>query len=331
VSKLEVKRLCVTYGRGDSLMTVIDGVSLLVDTGASVGIAGESGSGKSTLARAITQIVPSSSGRILLDGQDITNAKGRTLRNVRELVQMVFQDPFSSINPRMTVGAILDDAIRLRKSTSPSFNDRRKRAEYLLELVTLDRSVMNRYSHQLSGGQLQRVSIARALAAEPRLLILDEVTSALDVSVQAAILNLLRDLRRKLGISYLCITHDLSVINYLCENIVVLYLGQVVEASSCASFFRSPRHPYSRLLLDSVPGTHGKPIVPLVADEVHNLRRPPAGCRFHTRCPVGPKTDDARAICGSADPHVSAVKEGGSYVACHFPLPITPLSRSPST
>jgi peptide/nickel transport system ATP-binding protein len=317
---LEVDRLQVTYGSGHSLLTAVDGVSLSVAAGASLGVVGESGSGKSTLARAIVQIVPSSSGRVLLEGRDVTNAKGGAARHVRERVQMVFQDPFSSLNPRMTVGAILEEAVRLHEIAPTSARERRNRVEELLDLVTLDGSAMDRYPNQFSGGQLQRVSIARALAAEPQLLILDEVTSALDVSVQAAILNLLRELRRTLGLTYLCISHDLSVVDYLCESVVVLYLGQVVEASPCAPLFSAPRHPYSRTLLDSVPRTHGELVRTLTDGEVPDPRRPPSGCRFHPRCPIGPKSDNDRTICGLVDPHASAVEQDGTYVACHFPL-----------
>lgn len=320
MSLLEVDSLRVTYGSGHSLLTAVDGVSFSVAAGASIGVVGESGSGKSTLARAIIQIVPSSSGRVLLEGRDVTNAKGRAARHVRERVQMVFQDPFSSLNPRMTVGAILEEAVRLHESAPNSTGQRRHRVEELLEMVTLDRSAMHRYPNQFSGGQLQRVSIARALAAEPRLLILDEVTSALDVSVQAAILNLLRELRRTLGLSYLCISHDLSVVDYLCESVVVLYLGQVAEASPCAPLFSAPRHPYSRMLLDSVPRTHGEPIRTPTDGDVPDPRRPPSGCRFHPRCPIELNTDNDRAMCSSVDPHASAVGHDESYVACHFPL-----------
>ncbi len=320
MSLLEVDALQVAYGTGRTRLNAVDGVSLVVEEGASLGVVGESGSGKSTLARAIVQIVPSSSGRIILDGRDVTNATGSAARAVREQVQMVFQDPFASLNPRMTVGATLEEAVRLHDEAAGSGAARRKRVEELLEMVRLDRSAMHRYPNQFSGGQLQRVSIARALAATPRLLILDEVTSALDVSVQAAILNLLRELRQTLGLSYICISHDLSVIDYLCERVVVLYLGQVVEASSSGALFGSPRHPYSRTLLDSVPRIDERNVVVTVDGDVPNPRRPPAGCRFHPRCPTGPNANSERTICRSDDPHLGAHECAGTYVACHFPL-----------
>jgi len=323
VSLLEIEGLEVRYGSGRSALVAVDGVSLHVEPGASVGIVGESGSGKSTLARAIVQIVPTSAGRLVLDGRDVTNARGRELRHVRDRVQIVFQDPFASLNPRMTIGATLEEAIGLRRRGERDGGPRDAELEQLLEYVTLERSVLPRYPNQLSGGQLQRVSIARALAARPRLLILDEVTSALDVSVQAAILNLLAHLRETLGLTYICISHDLSVIGYLCETVMVLYLGQAVELSSCAELFAAPRHPYSRTLLDSVPQVHRRVIDAVVGGDVPDPRRPPPGCRFHPRCPRGPLAYPERTVCRTEDPHGALAVGAHGTVACHFPLEVT--------
>jgi peptide/nickel transport system ATP-binding protein len=320
VSLLQIDGLEVRYGSGRSALVAVDGVSLEIEAGASVGIVGESGSGKSTLARAIVQIVPSSGGRLVLDGRDVTNARGRDLRHVRDNVQIVFQDPFASLNPRMTIGATLEEATGLRRRGERDGGPRGAEIEQLLEYVTLERSVLPRYPNQLSGGQLQRVSIARALAARPRLLILDEVTSALDVSVQAAILNLLAHLRETLGLTYLCISHDLSVIGYLCETVMVLYLGQAVERSSCAELFAAPRHPYSRTLLDSVPQVHRRVIDAVAGGDVPDPRRPPPGCRFHPRCPRGPLAHPERTVCRTEDPHRALVVAADRIVACHFPL-----------
>ena len=325
MSLLDVEELEVRYGTGRSALVAVDGVTLHIEPGASMGIVGESGSGKSTLARAIVQIVPTSAGRIAIDGRDVTNARGRELRHVRDLVQIVFQDPFASLNPRMTIGATLEEAIGLRRrgergGRSRDGGSRDGEVEQLLEYVTLERSVLPRYPNQLSGGQLQRVSIARALAARPRLLILDEVTSALDVSVQAAILNLLRNLRETLGLSYLCISHDLSVIGYLCETVMVLYLGQAVEVSGSAQLFAAPRHPYSRTLLDSVPQVHRRVIEAVVGGDVPDPRRPPPGCRFHPRCPRGPLAHPERTVCRTEDPHRALAVACAGTVACHFPL-----------
>ena len=320
MSLLRVDRLQVRYGRGRSSLTAVDGISFEVEPGASLGIVGESGSGKSTLARAIVQIVPTSLGCVSIDGRDVTNARGSALRFVRDCAQIVFQDPFSSLNPRLTIGATLEEAVRLRQRRERSGGERGDEVGELLELVTLDRAVVGRYPNQLSGGQLQRVCIARALAARPRLLILDEVTSALDVSVQAAILTLLHELRDTLGLAYICISHDLSVIGYLCETVMVLYLGQTVEVASCSELFSAPRHPYSRTLLDSVPKVHGDVIRTTVGGEIPDPRRPPPGCRFHPRCPVGPLADPGRVSCRTEDPHSPAADGEPGRVACHYPL-----------
>jgi peptide/nickel transport system ATP-binding protein len=321
MSLLEVENLRIRYGRGRSALTAVDGVSLTVDAGASLGIVGESGSGKSTLARAIVQVVPTTSGRIVLDGRDVTNARAATLRHVRDRVQMVFQDPFATLNPRLTVGATLEEAIRLRERREDSRTRRDSELLELLELVTLAGPLAKRYPNELSGGQLQRVCIARALAAKPSLLILDEVTSALDVSVQASILNLLRSLRRTLGLTYVCISHDLSVISYLCERVMVLYLGQAVELAGWSELLGTPRHPYTRTLLDSVPQVHGEIVRASAGGDIPDPRHPPAGCRFHTRCPVGPLAHPERTRCITEDPHGSSVANGnGRLAACHFPL-----------
>jgi peptide/nickel transport system ATP-binding protein len=320
VSLLEADRLEVRYGSGRSALRAVDGVSLAVEAGSSLGIVGESGSGKSTLARAIVQIVPTAAGSLRLDGRDVTNARGSALRHVRDHVQIVFQDPYASLNPRMTIGSTLAEAVGLRRRRDGDSERDDAEVERLLELVTLERWVTSRYPNQLSGGQLQRVCIARALAGRPQLLILDEVTSALDVSVQAAILNLLRDLRGTLGLSYICISHDLSVIGYLCETVMVLYLGQAVELAPCGELFNAPRHPYSRTLLDSVPQVHGDVIRTTVGGDVPDPRRPPSGCRFHPRCPRGPLAHPERTICRSDDPHATPAAGRAGHVACHFPL-----------
>jgi peptide/nickel transport system ATP-binding protein len=321
VSLLQVQDLSVRYGRGRKSLTAVDGVSLEVDEGGSLGIVGESGSGKSTLARAIVQVIPSASGRIVLDGRDVTNAQGMALRHVRDHVQMVFQDPFATLNPRMTIGATIDEAIRLRERREQGEGAKRdaELAE-LLDRVTLSNALAGRYPNELSGGQLQRVCIARALAGKPSLLILDEVTSALDVSVQAAILNLLRELRQTLHLTYVCISHDLSVISYLCERVLVLYLGQAAELASWSELLGSPRHPYTRTLLDSVPQVHGDVIRASAGGEIADPRHPPSGCRFHTRCPVGPLADPERTRCSETDPHDTAPTGNGRLAACHFPL-----------
>jgi len=320
VSLLELDHLRVRYGTGRSSLTAVDDISLAVDAGTSIGIVGESGSGKSTLARAIVQLVPSVSGRITLDGRDVTNAQGSAVRHVRDRVQLVFQDPFASLNPRRTIGATLAEAVSLHERRQKSGTDRQAEVDRLLDLVSLDPSAAHRYPNEFSGGQIQRVAIARALAAGPRLLILDEVTSALDVSVQAAILNLLRDLRQRLGLTFICISHDLSVIGYLCQVVAVVYLGQVVETSSCTDLFSAPRHPYSRSLLDSIPQVRGDRMRATAGGDVPNPRFPPPGCRYHPRCAIGPLAHSGREICQTVDPHQHGEPESGRFAACHFPL-----------
>ncbi|MCW3066708.1 MAG: transporter ATP-binding protein, partial [Solirubrobacterales bacterium] len=281
---LDVDDLHVRYGRGGGSLMAVDGVSFAVREGTSLGIVGESGSGKSTIARAVVQLVPSAGGRITLGDRDITNARGADLRHIRESVQMVFQDPFATLHPRRTIGASLREAIGLHERRASSAAGKLSVAA-LLDQVTLGVGLADRYPHELSGGQLQRVGIARALAARPRLVILDEVTSALDVSVQAAVLNLLRDLRSELGLTYVCISHDLAVISYLCTDVIVVYLGQIVERAPWPALVQGPRHPYTRALLDSVPHVHGAAApAPAVAGDVPDPRNPPSGCRFHPRC-----------------------------------------------
>ncbi len=331
MSLLAVEQLQVRYGRGSRGLVAVDDVSFAVAAGESLGIVGESGAGKSTIARAIAQIAPTSGGTITLDGRDVTNATGASLRHVRACAQMVFQDPFSTLHPRQTIGVTLREAVRLRERREAGLpdegrddDDRPTSGDHavaeLLDQVTLGSAMADRYPHELSGGQLQRVGIARALAGRPRLLILDEVTSALDVSVQAAVLNLLRELRESLGLTYLCISHDLAVIGYLCEEVMVMYLGQAVERASWGQLVRTPRHPYSRTLLDSIPRVHGDPVSAPVAGSVPDARNPPPGCRFHPRCPAGPAYLASRTRCIAEDPQ-AAMPDSGRAFACHFPLP----------
>jgi peptide/nickel transport system ATP-binding protein len=318
VSLLEVDSLQVRYGRGSNSLLAVDDVSFAVEEGVSLGVVGESGSGKSTIARAIMQLVPSTGGSIRLAGEDVTNASGQALRHVRGNVQMVFQDQFSTLNPRRTIGASLGEAIRLHRGAAAG---EEATVAGLLDQVTLGAALADRYPHELSGGQLQRVGIARALAARPRIMILDEVTSALDVSVQAAILNLLGDLRESLGLTYVCISHDLGVVSHLCERVMVVYLGQVVETSPWRALLSAPRHPYTATLLASVPRVHGGRIESATGGaDVPDPRHPPTGCRFHPRCPVGPSRRSERGVCAAADPQRLLAVGGERKAACHFPI-----------
>jgi peptide/nickel transport system ATP-binding protein len=311
VALLQFERLSAGYGREP----VVSEITLSLEAGRVLGIVGESGSGKSTLARAAVGLAAVSAGRIRLAGVDVAGAEGEHLRSVRRRMQLVFQDPYQSLNPRLTVGGQIGDAVRAHATAGDGSTD--DRVASLLQDVRLAPVLAERFPHELSGGQRQRVALARALAAEPDVLVADEITSALDVSVQAGILRLLDRLRRERNLACLFISHDLAVVRALSDAVAVMYCGRIVEQAPAADLFAHPRHPYTRALLDAVPA-HGPP-TPAIEGEPANPLRPPAGCRFHPRCPQGPCTDPARTRCASADP---TPKEGEhmSFVACHFPL-----------
>jgi peptide/nickel transport system ATP-binding protein len=328
VTTLEVRGLTVRYYAGAATLTAVDGIDLRVPPGGTLGLVGESGCGKSTVARAIVQLVPIAGGRVLLDGEDLTGASGARLRALRRRVQMVFQDPYSSLNPRMTVGEALSEAI----TTHRALGARARVAEVLrlLDLVGLDARSVTKYPHQFSGGQRQRIAIARALAVGPDILIADEVTSSVDVSVQAAILNLLRDLQRALGLSLLFISHNLSVVRYMSDAVAVMYLGRIVEQAPTPALFAAPRHPYTRVLIDAIPKiVGGDPAGRMrLSGDPPDPRDPPPGCRFHTRCPIGPAAHPDRGVCRAVDPRLA---EGGAAhaAACHFPLDGAQAAASP--
>ncbi len=318
MTTLEVVALTVRYGAGSTALTAADDVGLVIPPGGTLGLVGESGCGKSTVARAIVRLVPSS-GRVLLNGEDIAAASGARLHELRRRVQMVFQDPYASLNPRMTVGEAIGEAITTHRTVSA----RALAAEVarFLDMVGLDPRAVTQYPHQFSGGQRQRVAIARSLAVQPEILICDEVTSSVDVSVQASILNLLRELQKTLGLSYLFISHNLSVIRYMSDAVSVMYLGKVVEHAPAAELFARPRHPYTRALIDSIPALVSRVAANRVrvSGDLPDPRDPPSGCRFHTRCPFGPLVYPDRVMCRDVDPHT--VLEAGPHIAaCHFPL-----------
>jgi peptide/nickel transport system ATP-binding protein len=318
---LEVEDLVVRYGSGHKSLTAVAGVSFAVPRGATVGVVGESGCGKSTIARALVGMAPVAAGSIRFDGDDVTDDRVRASRRYRRRVQMVFQDPHSSLNPRMTVSRMLSHALELREPGPSTRAERRREIRRLLDLVGLPSDAASRYPHQFSGGQKQRIAIARALAVGAELIVHDEVTSALDVSVQATILNLLKDLQDQLGLTYLFISHDLSVVRLVSSVVSVMYLGRMVEIAGAGELFDSPRHPYTRALLDSVPALSRERVAAPLAGEIPDPRRPPSGCRFHTRCPVGPLVQPERTICVELDPgHDSGDREHSA--ACHFaPMP----------
>jgi peptide/nickel transport system ATP-binding protein len=318
VTTLEVRNLTVRYGTDGAALTAVDGVTLSIPPSGTLGLVGESGCGKSTLARAIVQLVPVAAGRVLMNGDDVTGARGPRLRELRRRVQMVFQDPYASLNPRMTVGEALSEAI----TTHRTVGARQRVAEVirLLDLVGLDARAVTHYPHQFSGGQRQRIAIARALAVQPDILIADEVTSSVDVSVQATILNLLKELQRALGLALLFISHNLSVVRYMSDAVAVMYLGRIVEHAPTAALFAGPRHPYTRVLIDSIPQALRRTSTGRMrlSGDLPDPRDPPPGCRFHTRCPVGPIARPERAICRQVDPP-AAVGPGAHAAACHFP------------
>lgn len=302
-----------SFAGGRRALRAVDGVSFDIAAGETLGLVGESGCGKSTLARCVARLLEPSSGSVTFAGDDITHRSMREMRPLRRLFQMVFQDPMASLNPRKRVGAILRDALRIQSMTK-SRQDERDRIARLLEQVGLSAAHTDRFTHELSGGQRQRVGIARALALEPRLIVADEPVSALDVSVQAQILNLLKDLQETLGLSMLFISHDLGVIRHVSDRVGVMYLGKLVELAPAEAFYDGPLHPYSRALLAAVP-------TPDADAETHHARTiegdipspldPPSGCRFHTRCPM------AAEICGRVEPILKDYG-GNRLAACHF-------------
>jgi len=313
---LELRDLSVRYGSGRRSLTAVDRVSLDIPSGATLGLVGESGSGKSTLARAIVGLLPIAGGSVRLDGADHTRQAARTAPAYRRRVQMVFQDPHSSLNPRMSVGQAMVEAVGKREGEL-SRAERRAEAVRALESVGLGATALERYPHEFSGGQRQRIAIARALAVRPQLIVLDEVTSALDVSVQATILNLLTDLQREFGLSYLFVSHNLSVVSLMSEAVAVMYLGRIVERGPAGDVFGRPRHPYTQALMKSLPSlSSARAHAPVVGD-VPDPRNLPPGCPFHTRCPVGPLTRPDRSVCLEQDPQLVASSQPNE-AACHF-------------
>jgi oligopeptide/dipeptide ABC transporter ATP-binding protein len=277
---------------------------------------GESGCGKSSVARALVGLVPNVGGSIRLHGQDCSSHKVRTSIAYRQQVQMVFQDPFGSLNPRMTVGEMIGEALMMRPQAGRDRSARHREVLRILELVWFPGNILDRYPYQFSGGQRQRLAIARALAVGPQVIVCDEVTSALDVSVQASVLNLLRDLQSELGLSYLLISHDLAVVRAMSDVVAVMYLGRIVEQGAVEDVFGAPNHPYTTALLSSIPTLTGSRKPAPVAGDIPDPRRPPTGCRFHTRCPVGPLSRPERTVCIELDPQPS--HEVAHQAACHF-------------
>ncbi len=294
----------------------VDGVDLEIRRGETLGLVGESGCGKSTLARLVTGLLPVTGGTINFDGQEITKLRGGSLRRVRRKMQMIFQDPFASLDPRMTVGDILQEP--LDNYAIGTMRERRRRVQELLRLVGLNPNFTNRYPHEFSGGQRQRIGIARALAVNPNFIVCDEAVSALDVSIQAQIINLLQDLQREFQLTYLFIAHDLAVVRHLSDRIAVMYLGKVVETADRKDIYDRPQHPYTKALLSSIPVPD--PVVEMsrapimLKGEIPSPVNPPSGCRFHPRCPIA----RAPGVCSEQEPPLEAHGARDQVAACHF-------------
>ena len=305
-------------GRPTNTVKAVDGVSFSIEHGKTLGVVGESGCGKSTLARLVTRLIDSTSGQVLMDGVDITSLSGRDLRVARRKMQMIFQDPYSSLNPRHSVGQIISTPLEVQGIVPDQGT--KARVQELMQLVGLNPEHYNRYPHEFSGGQRQRIGIARALVLEPSVLVADEPVSALDVSIQAQILNLLETLQTELGLTYMFIAHDLSVVRHIADRVAVMYLGKIVEIGAADVVYSRARHPYTTALLSAVPvadpARRGREGRIRLSGDVPSPIDPPSGCRFRTRC------WKATDLCASSEPPLADTGDG-HFVACHHPMEVS--------
>jgi len=301
------------FRRNREFVHAVDGVSLEVRRGQTLGLVGETGCGKSTLARCVTRLYDLTSGRITFDGHDISKLRPRQMRPFRREMQMIFQDPYGSLNPRRRVGSIIGDPFAIHKTATGA--ERKRRVQEVMELVGLNPEHFNRFPAEFSGGQRQRIGVARALAFRPKLIICDEPVSALDVSIQAQIINLLEDLQKKFGLTYLFIAHDLSVVRHISDRVAVMYLGKIVELADRKALYEDPLHPYTKALLSAVPipdpRLEAKRERMVLRGEVPSPLNPPSGCVFHPRCPI------AVDRCSAEIPPLREIKPG-HWAACHL-------------
>jgi len=300
-------------GKGNILKAVND-ISFEIGRGETVGVVGESGCGKSTAGRTILRLYEPTSGGVTFDGKDIYKLRGSELKALRRNMQMIFQDPYASLNPRMTVGDIIGEALDIH-NLAGSKSERKRKVEGLLDLVNLNSDHATRYPHEFSGGQRQRIGIARALAVDPKFIIADEPISALDVSIQAQVVNLMQELQRKMGLTYLFIAHDLSMVKHISDRVAVMYLGKIVELAESSELYDNPRHPYTRALLSAIPIPDPKVEAEreriVLKGDLPSPINPPSGCQFHTRCPI------ATEKCKTDAPKLAEVSKG-HFAACHY-------------